>query len=155
MPSNPAVARCCPYCQQLFLPALYCPGQIVCGAPDCQGRRRREYHRRKLQTDALYCQVCRDSQRNWQLDHPLYQRQYRRSHAASAERNRQAQQLRDQKRRLRRLEKNNLAFDLKCSSGEVWLTTPGPGNLEKNTLASAKLLIFQGVAANPPHCLTS
>jgi hypothetical protein len=152
MPSSPGAARCCPYCQQVFLPSLYCPGQLVCGAPDCQRQRRREYHRQKLVADAVYRQVCRDSQRNWQLDHPLYQQQYRQSHPASAERNRRIQPLRDQKRRLRRLEKNNLAFQLTCSSTEVWLTTPATGHLEKNILASAKLLIFQGVVSNPPPC---
>lgn len=155
MPSRPGAARCCPYCQQPFLPSLYRPGQTVCGAPDCQRQRRREYHRRKLAADALYREVCRDSQRNWQLDHPLYQQQYRESHLASAERNRRAQQLRDQKRRLRRLEKNNVAFQLTCSSAEVWLPTPGTAHLEKNNLAFAKLLIFQGVTADPPPCPTS
>jgi hypothetical protein len=37
------------------------------------------------------------------------------------ENNRQRQRQRDQKRRLRHLVRNNLAFDLKRSSSEVWL----------------------------------
>ena len=57
----------------------------------------------------------------------------------------QRQQLRDQKRRIRVLEKNNLAWDLKRSTAEVWLVGPRIKNLEKNNLASAQVLIFQPV----------
>lgn len=150
MPTSAGAAQCCRYCQQFFLPSLYCPQQAACSHPNCQRRRRGEYHRQKLRTDSEYRQICRDSRRKWQVAHPLYQQQYRQTHPGSAERNRQAQRLRDQKRRLRGLEKNNLAFDLKRSAAEVWLTAPGIENLEKNNLAFAKLLIFQAVSANPP-----
>jgi hypothetical protein len=66
-------------------------------------------------------------------------------HAEAVERNRQRQQLRDQKRRIRLLEKNNLAWDLKHSAAEVWLIAPQARNLEKNNLASGQVLIFHAV----------
>lgn len=150
MPASVVAPACCLYCQRSFAPSLFRPQQRVCSHPDCQRRRRREYHRQKLRTDEEYCQVCRDSRRKWWGEHPLYQSQYRQAHPALVERNRQAQHLRDQKRRLAYLDKNNLAFDLKRSAAEVWLLGPGIGNLDKNNVAFAKLLIFETVSCNPP-----
>jgi hypothetical protein len=53
-----------------------------------------------------------------------------------------------QKRRLRRrlLDKNNLALDLKHSVSEVWLLGPKLGDLDKNNLASAQVLILQSLS---------
>jgi hypothetical protein len=50
-----------------------------------------------------------DSQKKWREAHPDYLPHYRAQHAEAVERNRERQQRRDQKRRIRRLEKNNLA----------------------------------------------
>jgi hypothetical protein len=58
-----------------------------------------------------------------------YQRQYREKHPALVERNRQAQYIRDQKRRLAVLDKNNLAF--------------------------AKLLIFRVIPTHPAPVVVS
>ena len=137
--------RRCPYCQCSFLPSIYRPQQVVCSQAECQRRRRADYHRQKLCTDPEYRQVARDSQRKWRQAHPDYLRQYLAQHTEAVERNRQQQQRRDQKRRIRLLEKNNLALDLKCSAAEVWLVGPQVKNLEKNNLASAQVLIFQPV----------
>ena len=80
--------------------------------------------------------MARDSQRKWQyLEH----------HAQAVEQNRQRQQPRDPKRRIRGLEKDNLFLDLKRSTAEVRLVGPRIKNLEKNNLASAQVLIFQTV----------
>jgi hypothetical protein len=145
-----STSRRCPHCQQWFVPSIYHPQQTACSQPDCQRRRRREYHRRKLRTDPLYRQVAQDSQKKWRVAHPEYLREYRAKHPAAVARNRERQQVRDQKPRLAFLEKNNLAFDLKRSLAGVWLVGPGVGNLEKNNLASAQLLIFQPLASVLP-----
>jgi hypothetical protein len=137
--------RRCPYCQCSFLPSVYRPQQVVCSQAECQRQRRRDYHRQKLRTDPEYGQVARDSQRKWRQAHPDYLRQYLAQHAQAVKQNRQRQQLRDQKRRIRVLEKNNLALDLKRSTAAVWLVGPGIRNLEKNNLASAQVFIFQPV----------
>ena len=89
-----------------------------------------------------------DSRRKWREAHPDYLRQWRQQHPEAVQRNRERQALRDCKRRLARLEKNTLAFDLKRSLAGVWLVGPGVAQLEKNILASAQLLIFQPPA--PP-----
>lgn len=106
------VERRCRYCEQAFLPSKYQPGQLVCGSPECQRRRRAEYHRQKIAADPEYRQVCRDSPQKWRSRHPDYWRRYREQHPAAVERNRQRQHVRDQKRRLRELANNNSVFDL-------------------------------------------
>lgn len=139
----------CPYCQQWFTPSVYRPQQVICSQAECQRRRRREYHRQKLANDAEYRQGARESQKKWREAHPNYLREYRAKHPAAVTRNRQRQQVRDQKPRLAFLEKNNLALDLKRSVAKVWLVGPGVTDLEKNNLASLQLLIFQPLESAP------
>ena len=134
--------RCCPHCQRLFVPSPYRPQQVVCGEAACQRRRRADYHRKKLETDPLYRQVVRDSQRQWWDEHPDYQKQ-RRQYSEVVAANRQRQRQRDQKRRIERLVRNNLALDLKASAAGIWLLTPQGSDLDRNNLASAQVLIFQ------------
>lgn len=143
--------RCCS-CQQSFHPSKYRPDQSFCGQPDCQRRRRAEYHRRKIEIDPVYAGVVNDSRKKWRDSHPDYQRTYRQAHEATAERNRQLQRQRDGKRRLQLLVKNNLALDLKRSPAEVWLVGPAARGLDRNNLASSQLFILQplpGVAPAP------
>jgi hypothetical protein len=125
------------------------PQQAVCSQAECQQRRRRDYHRQKLASDAVYRKVAQESQKQWRDEHPDYLRQYRAQHPEAVARNRLRQQVRDQKPRLAFLEKNNLALDLKRSLAKVWLVGPGVTQLEKNNLASAQLLIFQPLDAKP------
>ena len=135
--------RGCRYCQQLFPPSKFRRDQSVCGQPDCQRKRRRDDHRHRLETDAEYAQVVRDSRRKWRQAHPEYLKNYRQTHGAQVERNRQQQRRRDLKRRLQNLAKNNLALDLKQTDAEIYLFAPAGGDLEKNNLARSQLLIFQ------------
>jgi hypothetical protein len=137
--------RCCRYCQQSFQPSRYRPEQSVCSAADCQRRRRSDYHRQKLNADAVYAQVVRDSQRKWRETHQSYQAQYRKEHPEAAEQNREKQRQRDRKRRVQNLVKNNVALDLKHCAAEVWLVGPAAEDLDKNNLASSQFLIFQSV----------
>jgi hypothetical protein len=65
--------RCC-YCKQLFQPSRFRPHQLVCSRSDCQRQRRRDYHRRRIETDPEYSQVVRDSRRKWRDAHPDYQK---------------------------------------------------------------------------------
>jgi hypothetical protein len=145
--------RCCRYCQVLFEPSKFRPDQRICHQPECQRRRRREYHRHKTIADPEYAQVVRDSRRKWRQAHPGYQQLWRQSHPEAQERNRQLQHRRDAKRRVQLLVKNNSALDLKHAAAEVWLIGPAAGGLEKNNIASSKLFIFQSptpVAAHQP-----
>jgi hypothetical protein len=121
----------------------------VCGRPECQRRRRSDYHRKKLASDPEYHQVALESQKQWREEHPDYQK-HRRQNQEVRENNRQGQRRRDQKRRLRRLlDKNNLALDLKHSASEVWLLGPELRDLDKNNLASAQVLILPSLSILP------
>ena len=97
---------------------------MVCSQPPCQRRRRAEYHRKKLAADTVYRQVVRESQKQWWDEHPGYQKQHRQGHPELVATNRERQRQRDQKRRIRRLVRNNVALDLKASAAGVWLLTP-------------------------------
>ena len=98
--------RCCRYCQQSFHPSPYRPQQSVCGQPDCQRRRRADYHRQKIASDLAYRQIVDDSRKKWRDAHPDYSKQYRQQHPLAAERNLQMQRRRDQKRRIQNLLRN-------------------------------------------------
>ncbi len=141
--------RRCPYCQSSFLPSIYRPQQVVCSQPECQRRRRADYHRKKLATDSEYRQVVRDSQKQWWDEHPHYQKQRRQQNPKLVESNRQRQRQRDQRRRLQHLVRNNLALDLKHSASEVWLLGPKLHDLDKNNLALAQVLILPSVGPLP------
>lgn len=140
-----AESRQCRYCSRPFPPSRFHPGQFICPSPDCQRRRRTDYHREKRQTDPEYSLVCQDSTRKWRAGNPDYQSRYRGDHPDYVDRNRRAQKRRDRKRRMRDLVKNNLALDLKSSAADVWLAGPELEDLVKNNLAISEVMIFQSV----------
>jgi hypothetical protein len=121
-----------PYCHESFTPSRYRPDQVICSDPLCQGRRRAEYHRKKLQDDALYRAQCRDSQQQWREAHQDYMRTYRQSRrqrlVASAD-----------LRSLLTQVKNNVALDLKSCPARVFLVADS--NVKK-ILALAQLIII-------------
>jgi hypothetical protein len=137
--------RRCLCCQSLFLPSLHRPQQRVCSRPDCQRQRRAHSRRQKLATDVEYRQVVRDSQKQWWDEHPDYQKERRKANPGLVQRNRQKQHMRDQKRRLARLVRNNLVLDLKHLAAEVCLVGPKVHRLDRNNLASAQVLILPSV----------
>lgn len=142
----------CPYCHSLFEPSRFRPGQTVCSSPDCQRRRRAEYHRRKIASDPVYAQAVKDSQIGWRQEHPGYQKTYWQSHPEAAERNRSRQRDRDRRRRRTAvLVKNNLALDLKHAGAEIWLVrSEAAADLVKNNAAFSEVLVFQQLASPPP-----
>lgn len=142
--------RRCPYCQRTFQPSPYRLQQRVCSQPECQRRRRADYHRRKIQTDPVYAQGVRDSRKQWRAEHADYQKTYWQTHPEAAERNRQQQRQRDRRRCIDHLVKNNVAVDLKHSAAQVWLVGPGVADLVKNNVAFSEVLVFQRVSELPP-----
>jgi hypothetical protein len=71
------------------------------------------------------------------------------------ESNRQRQRGRDQKRRVERLVRNNLALNLKPSVSEIWLLGPKVRDLDRNNLASAQVLILPSVGHLPVDVYSS
>lgn len=141
--------RRCRYCQQAFQPDPYHPQQRVCTQPACQSQRRSDYHRKKIASDPVYQQVCLESPRKWRKTQPDYWKKYRQDHPEQVERNRQQQQLRDQKRLVRNLANNNLAFDLKPFAVKAWLLGTAADDLANNNLATPNLLILQPLGTLP------
>lgn len=144
----PSQTRLCRYCRKPFVASRLHPGQYACTAPECQRRRRCEYHREMRRSDPDYRLVCRDGCSKWRSRHPDYQRRYRTAHPEYVDRNRQAQRRRDRKRRLRDLVKNNVAFDLKHSQADVWLAGPAVEDLVKNNFAVSEVMILQSLGAS-------
>jgi hypothetical protein len=128
----------CPYCGQSFRRSLYHPNQQVCSAPACQLKRRTAYHRKKLASDSLYREQCRDSQRKWREKNREYARDYsqrRRSLIVDGVRNRSAQLA-----ALLTLAKNNVAYDLRACTASIWLVGPDLATA-KNIAATAQLIV--------------
>ena len=142
--------RRCRYCEKTFQPSKYQPRQTVCSDPACQLCRRSDDHRHRLAIDPEYRQVCRDSPRKWRAHNPGYWKRRRQNHPEVADRNRQRQHLRDQKRRLRRLANNNSVFNLKSVPAEVWLVGPAVEHLANNNSAPAQVVVFQRGTRWPP-----
>ena len=140
--------RRCPYCQQIFQPSRFQRRQTVCSEGDCQRRRRADDHRARIAADPEYREVCRDSPRKWRSRNPDYWRQYRKKNPASADRNREQQQLRDRKRRLCDLANNTSALDLKHSAAQIWLVGPAATHLANNNSARAQVWVIEAL---PPR----
>jgi len=141
--------RCCRYCHKPFQPSKFQPRQSVCGELICQRRRRTEYHRQKIANDPEYREVCRDSPRKWRVRNSNYWKQYRAAHPDAVARNRQQQELRDHRERLRHLANNTSALDLKHSAAEVWLVGAGAEVLLRNTRCG---LMHSGLLSLGHHC---
>jgi hypothetical protein len=142
------VERRCRYCERVFQPSKFQPAQAVCSGVECQRRRRSESRLQRLASDPEYRQVCRDSSQKWRTSHPEYWRRRRERNPAIAARNRELQQVRDQKRRLRHLANNNSAFDLKRSASQIWLIGAGLVNLANNNSAPVQVWILEAL---PPR----
>lgn len=137
--------RRCRYCQQPFQPSKTHPQQLVCGRRECQRQRQADYRRAKLAADPGYAEKCRESARHWRKEHPSYWRQYRESHPAAVERNRDQQTARDRKQRLTTLANNTLVSDLKLCPATVWLVGRQLHELANNTSAPAQLWILEAL----------
>lgn len=137
------VERRCRYCERVFQPSKFQPGQSVCSESDCQRRRRSDSRRLKIVSDPEYRQVCQDSSRKWRTRNPEYWQRRRESNPAIGERNRQLQRVRDQKRKLRDLANNNSAFDLKHSATQIWLVGADVEHLANNNPAAAQVWVLE------------
>jgi len=140
----------CPYCKQKFQPSRYRPDQKVCSSLDCQRRRRKDYHRKKLAEDTVYREQCRDSQRKWREKNPAYMQTYRAGLRGKDRPTGTKSGLLRELRQLLKLAKNNVALDLKSIDASVWFVCRKGAVSEKNNLASTKVIIVQGV---PRHTI--
>lgn len=137
--------RVCRYCAQKFRPSRYHPDQQICSSSGCQLLRRTDYHRRKLIDDPAYREQCLDSQRKWRAKNPQYMKRYRAGRRARTSPKGNKSQLTSELHHLLELVKNNLAFDLRSLDASIWLVGPNGLLDENNNVASAKIIILQGI----------
>lgn len=123
---------------------------MVCSSPECQRRRRADYHRNKLNKDPLYRVLCQDSQETWKKRNPEYMKKYR-AGQRKAKRGRPAvhQQIAELKRLLASIKnslvKNTPALRVtRCAPG-IWLVTPKKAAGDKNTFAPTNVVVIQGL----------
>jgi len=135
----------CTYCKQSFRPSRYRPDQKVCSSSECQRQRRTAYHRKKLEEDPVYREQCRDSQKKWRENNPGYMQNYRAELLTKNHPTATQSGLLSELRLLLKLVKNNVALDLKSFDARVWLFCRRGAISEKNNLASAKVIILEGV----------
>ena len=92
--------RRCKGCGRLFVPsARVGDRQAYCGRKECQRIRKRRWTREKLGRDEAYRLNHARAQKSWRERNPGYWKRYRGKHPAYTERNRQAQKLRNRRRR--------------------------------------------------------
>ena len=150
--------RRCRYCEKTFQPSKYQPQQSVCSETECQKKRRSESRQKRLVTDEVYRQVCRDSSRKWRAEHPGYWKRYREKNPDSVGRNREQQQSRDRKQRLLDLANNNSVLDLKRSAASIWLLNPSPeatANLANNNSVPAQVWVIEPLAPRKGPAMAS
>jgi hypothetical protein len=97
--------KLCVACGKPFQPRPQVPQQCFCSDPACQRERRRNWQRTKLRSDPDYQDNQMRAQQAWNQRNPDYWREYRKSHAAYVERNRELQQERNAKARADRVAK--------------------------------------------------
>jgi hypothetical protein len=126
----------CAYCKKKFRPFHRHPDQRACSSAECQRRRRAEYHRKKLATDSVYREQCRDSRKKWRdinSDHiKSYMKGYRARRRGQRSSHADRSRLLNELRRLHDLVKNRVALELRSFGANILLV--GPGNLPSETL---------------------
>jgi hypothetical protein len=121
--------RRCAACGQFFRPRPQTPKQCYCANARCQRERRRRWQRAKRVSDADYRDNQKRAQRAWRKRHPEYWGEYRRTHPQYTERNRSAQQRRDGKRRLAKMDASTPVSPVR--SGTYRLLPVASGDLAK------------------------
>ena len=86
-------------CGVLFTPCPQVPGQRYCSRKVCQQVRRNEWNQKKLVTNPTYRKERKADHECWVKNNPNYWKEYRACHPDYAQKNREQQKFRDQKRR--------------------------------------------------------
>ena len=89
----------CKACGKAFQSHPKVPNQTYCSSPECQRERRRRWLEEKRQFDADYQGNEPQKIEQWRNEHPDYWKQYRLDNPDYANRNRNLQQIRNQRSR--------------------------------------------------------
>ena len=86
-------------CGVLFVPCPQVPKQKFCSKKECQQARKREWNKKKLASDPEYREARDGAQQRWKNKNPNYWQDYRARHSEYTRKNREQQNIRNQKRR--------------------------------------------------------
>lgn len=140
--------RCC-YCGELFRSdPRQKEKQITCGKPECQKRRRRDNSRRWRKKNEDYGKKRYPFAKEWLKNHPDYLKNYRQSHPAYVEANRQKQKKRDRDRKEKRAAKNlDIQIALPLKTGDNMPKTvelDRVSHLDKRIARKLNFVVFEG-----------
>jgi hypothetical protein len=121
----------CSFCDESFTPCRYHPEQRICSRPDCQRRRRAEYHAEKLKSDPAYREQCQLSQRKWREQHPEYLKKYRERRRAGNSTIPSGSRIDELLDALRQ----NSALDMNTCAAKLLFVCPEATSSEKNIFA--------------------
>jgi hypothetical protein len=133
--------KTCPYCGKGFHPSPYHPEQEICEATRCQGKRRTDYHRKKMTEDPAYREQCRDSQRHWREHNRLYMKHYRQRRRLHQQQQQDSIRSLGEFVRLLDVVKNNVAPNLTKLNIDAWLMPSNPISSVKNTFARTQVIV--------------
>jgi len=92
----------CPYCKTQFTPhPKVGDRQITCGKPACKKALKSDNNRRWRQRNPDYYSKGYSRLKDWLEENPGYLKRYRGSHPEYVKKNREAQRVRDRRKRLR------------------------------------------------------
>jgi len=117
----------CKHCKRLVPANPRVKNQRYCGSKECQQARKSEWHRKKMKSDPYYAQRQNQSRQRWCDKNRDYWKNYRNTHTEYADRNRELQKQRDQKRRRRCVKmdaSDSSAFEMDAS-GEICVANTG------------------------------
>ncbi len=99
----------CSCCRRIVPRNPRARNQRYCGAKPCQQARKNKWQRNKQQLDSDHRVNKEESQRAWRQQNPGYWKMYREKNPEYCERNRQLQQKRDLKRRVKNCSADNMS----------------------------------------------
>ena len=120
------IIRECLACGLPFEVRPQTPTQRYCSSPDCQRRRRRDWHRKRMATDADYRENQARAQRAWAACHADYWRMYRSHHPDYSARNREQQKRRNATNRIAKMD---VCRRLTSVPSGIYALSPAPHKL--------------------------
>jgi len=127
----------CPYCKTQFIPhPKVGKRQKTCGKPACKKALKSDNNRKWRQRNPDYYSKGYSRLKDWLEENPGYLKRYRGSHPEYVKKNREAQRVRDRRKKLRLDIQAQLKGQIPTITNELWESS----NLDINAQLDVKLL---------------
>ncbi|MBL7218438.1 MAG: hypothetical protein ISS62_12240 [Desulfobacteraceae bacterium] len=127
----------CPYCKTQFIPhPKVGKRQKTCGKPACKKALKSDNNRKWRQRNPDYYSKGYSRLKDWLEENPGYLKRYRGSHPEYVKKNREAQRVRDRRKKLRLDIQAQLKGQIPTITNELWESS----NLDINAHLDVKLL---------------